>query len=124
MKTIVIISEDYIFLKLLEPILKKKTPDSKIIHCDSFEQVKSKVNKSDCHLIVADGVMSGVASFEIINYLRIVQRIVVPIFFISEVNNEYFKTKAYEVGASVYYTKPFNPFELTDAIVNSLKQEK
>jgi DNA-binding response OmpR family regulator len=122
MKTIVIISEDYILYKLFEPVLKNKMADSTILHFSSFEEVKTQIDKSKCDLIVADGVMSGVASFEIINYLRLEQRIIVPIFFISEVNIEYFQTKAFESGVSVYYNKPINPFEVSDAIVNALNK--
>lgn len=122
MKTIIIISEDYIFYKLFEPVLKNKIADCKIVYFNSFEQVKTQIDKNKCDLIVADGVMSGVASFEIINYLRLEKRIIVPIFFISEVNIEYFKTKAFESGVSVYYNKPINPYEVSDAIINALNK--
>ncbi len=122
MKTIVIISEDYIFYKLFEPVLKNKIADCNILHYSSFDEVKLQINNSKCDLIIADGVMSGVASFEIINYLRLEQRIIVPIFFISEVNIDYFRTKAFEAGVSIYYDKPINPFEVSDAIVNALNK--
>jgi len=122
MGQIAIISEDIIFTKLLETFLKIKIPESLIIHYSSFLEIKEKIDNANFDLILVDGIMAGVASFEIINYLRLSKKIISPIYFFSEVHLDYFKIKAYEIGVNYYYEKPFDHHAVIDDIVTNLVQ--
>lgn len=124
MKHIGIISEDIIFYKLLETFLIKKITDVSIAHFDSFSDISNRIDSTNNQIILIDGIMSGVASFEIITYLRYTKNISCPIFFFSEVGQEFFKTKAYFAGANRYYEKPFDHHTVTDEIIAELENQE
>ena len=120
MKKLAVISENIIFTKIMVSFLKRTIPECSIIHFSSFPQVKSTVNGDVYDGIIVDGIISGVASFEIIDYLRLQKNFICPIYFFSEVHANFFKSKAYETGVNYYYEKPFDPHKVTQDIVSSL----
>lgn len=120
MKKLALISENIIFTKIIVSFLKRKDPEFSIVHFSSFAEVKKKMGGEIFDGIIVDGIISGVASFEVINYLRLQKNFVCPIYFFSEVHADYFKSKAYEAGVNYYYEKPFDPHIVTQDIVSSL----
>jgi DNA-binding response OmpR family regulator len=109
MINVVIISKDIIFINLMQAMLWHKLPACNIFQFSSFPEVKDKIEGDMFDFIIVDGMVSGVASFEIVNFLRIEKKITTPIYFFSEVHSESFKSKAFETGVSNYYEKPFDP---------------
>lgn len=122
MKHIAIISENIIFIKLLGSFLDRKIPDSRITHFSSFSDIKEKIDQANFDLILVDGIISGVASFEIINYLRHEKKVISPVYYFSEARQDYIRVKAYEIGVNYYYEKPFDPHKVTNEMVNNLMQ--
>ncbi len=120
MKLIFIISEDYIFFAILNQFFKLEFPDCTIKGCSSFAEVQNNIKSHTPDLIISHGVMSGVASFEIVNYLRIEKKLKVPIFFVSEVRVHSFQLKAFEVGVNDFFEKPFDPYEIKEYISQAL----
>ena len=122
MGQIAIISENIIFFKHLRTFLNRKMPECAILQFSLFPYIKEKIDEGTFDLIVVDGIISGVGSFEIINYLRLEKKISSPICFFSDVRTDNFKAKAYESGVNYYYEKPFDPHVVTNDIVSSLLQ--
>jgi DNA-binding response OmpR family regulator len=120
MKRIAIITENIIFIKLLKSLLDRKIPDSHITHFSSFPDIKEQINQANFDLILVDGIISGVASFEIINYLRHEKKVISPVYYFSEARQDYIRVKAYEIGVNYYYEKPFDPHKVTNEIVTNL----
>lgn len=116
MPQIAIISENNIFTALLKSFIQKKFQECSIIVFCSFAELKEQIDYYNLDIIVADSIMSGTASFEIINFLRLEKKIVCPVYFFSEVHSEDFKSKAFETGVNYYYEKPFDPESVTDDI--------
>ena len=124
MKTIIIITEDYVFYKLLELPINGTIKNCRTVQCKSYEELKKDKNLSKYDLVILDGVLSGVASFEIVIHLRNEKKFLAPIYFISEVGVEYFRTKAFEAGITEYFTKPFDPFSVTEKIAQILRKSE
>jgi DNA-binding response OmpR family regulator len=119
MTQIAIISENLIFTKLLDSHLKRKLPECLITPFSSFSAIKEKIRRSDFRMIMVDGMISGVASFEIINYLRTRKKVNCPICFFSDVPNDYFKIRA-KKGVNYHYRKPFDAGRVTNEIAANL----
>jgi len=120
MKLVSIISEDYIFYAILNQFFKLEFPDCHVNGCSSFAEVQMCIKNRIPDLIISHGVMSGVASFEIVNYLRIEKKLKMPIFFVSEVRVHSFQLKAFEVGVNDFFEKPFDPYEMKEYIRQAL----
>jgi DNA-binding response OmpR family regulator len=116
MHLIAIISENLILTKLLDSHLKRKLPECLITRFSSFSAIEEKIRRSAFELIMVDGIISGMASFEIINYLRLEKKVICPIFFFSDTPNDYFKIKVNNKGVNYHYRKPFDARTVTDEI--------
>jgi DNA-binding response OmpR family regulator len=116
MYQIAIISENLIFTKLIDSHLKRKLPECLITRFSSFTAIKEKIRRSAFELIMVDGIISGMASFEIINYLRSRKKVICPICFFSDAPNDFFKIKANKKGVNYHYRKPFDALTVTNEI--------
>jgi DNA-binding response OmpR family regulator len=124
MHQIAIISENLIFSKLFDSYLKRKLPECLITRFSSFPAIKEKIRRGDFQMIMVDGIISGVASFEIINYLRLRKRVICPICFFSDTPNDYSKIKAHKNGVNYHYGKPFDARSVTNEIAAYLLQSQ
>jgi DNA-binding response OmpR family regulator len=122
MTQIAIISENLIFSKLLDTYLKRKVPECLITWFSSFALIKEKIRRTDFDMIMVDGFISGVESFEIIDFLRRRKRISCPICFFSDTYDDYLKIKANRNGINYHYRKPFDAHSVTSEIASRLVQ--
>lgn len=120
MHQIAIISENLIFSKLIDSHLKRKFPECSIARFSTFPVIKEKLRRSHFDLIMVDGIISGMAGFEIINYLRRRKRIICPICFFSDAPNDYTYIKANKIGVNYHYRKPFDAHMVTNEITTYL----
>ena len=116
MQQIAIISENLIFTKVLDAHLKRKLPEYLITRFSSFSAIEEKIRSSAFEMIMVDGVISGMASFEIINYLRLTKKVICPICFFSDAPNDFFKIIANKKGINYHYRKPFDANRVTNEI--------
>jgi DNA-binding response OmpR family regulator len=116
MHQIAIISENIIFTKLLDSYLRRKVSKCLIIQFSSFPDIKEIIDRTDFDLIIVDGIISGVASFEIVNYLRHDKKVICPIYYFSDAHNDFFKIKPYITGVNYHYKKPFDAHAVTNEI--------
>jgi DNA-binding response OmpR family regulator len=124
MTHIAIISENLIFSKLLDSYLKRKVPECMVTWFSSFSLIKEKIHRADFDMIMVDGFMSGVESFEIIDLLRRKKRIDCPICFFSDAYNDFLKIKANKNGINYHFRKPFDAHAVTSEIASYLVQSK
>lgn len=122
MTHIAIISENLIFSKLLDSYLKRKIPECMITWFSSFALIREKIRRNDFDMIMVDGFLSGVESFEIIDFLRRKKRISCPICFFSDAYDDYLKIKANKNGINYHFRKPFDAHTVTNEIASYLMQ--
>lgn len=73
-------------------------------------------------LILLDINMPGMNGYEVCQQLKVDQRTeIIPIIFISALNQMWDKVQAFSVGGSDYITKPFKAMEVIARIENQLK---
>lgn len=118
---IYIISEDPVFVRLIEVMLKHFSTNPRIEKLYSFIELKEKQISKSPDLIILEDIVSGAASLEVISFLRLSKRIICTIcFFCEDVYD--IKEKAIIRGANYCYNKPFNPREVVNEIVNNLNK--
>ncbi len=122
MTQIAIISENLIFSKLLDSYLKRKVPECIITWFASFALIKENIQRTHFDMIMVDGFISGVESYEIIDFLRRKKRIGCPICFFSDAYNDYLKIKANKNGINYHFRKPFDAHSVTSEIASYLVQ--
>jgi DNA-binding response OmpR family regulator len=120
MTQIAIISENLIFTKLFDAHLKRKLPECLITPFSSFPDIMKKIRRSDFHMIMVDGFISGMASSDIINYLRQRKKVICPICFFSDVPDDHFKIKTSKKSVNYHYRKPFDAQAVTNEIAAHL----
>jgi DNA-binding response OmpR family regulator len=120
MHQIAIISENLIFTKLIDAHLKRKLPECLISRFSSFPAIKEKIRRSAFQLIMVDGIISGMASFEIINYLRHEKKVICPICFFSDAPGDYFKIITNKKTVNYHYRKPFDAHTVTNEFATYL----
>jgi len=114
--TIVIITDDVLFVKLVESLLTRKIADLQIVLCASHQDLNEKFHDESCRLIIVDGGMSGLSSIEMLQYIRLKKHIVTPIWFFPEIQTVAYIQKSIEMGASRIIKKPFDPHKVTAEI--------
>ncbi len=120
--TIYVISEDVVFKALLNKILKLNLSTPLIVNYNSFSKVKSIVPGVRVDLIILDDVITGSASHEVVNLLRLEKRIPCPIYYFSYAEYEEEKKALYR-GANFFFNKPFNPGEIAQHIVYTINEK-
>lgn len=107
--SVAIISDDILFDNLLSPLIRQRINDVEITVCRNYIDINTKVENTQCDLIILDGGISHVSSIELIRYLRVKKQLVAPIWFFAEIQNPEYLQKAMELGASRIIKKPFDP---------------
>lgn len=118
--SIYIISEDLVFIRLIELLFNNKLPEPQIERISSFIELKKKQFNRPPDIIILDDFIIGAASVEVITFLRFNRRLECPVYLFCESVSD-LVNKAIERGANHYYTKPFKPLSVVDEIVDNLK---
>jgi DNA-binding response OmpR family regulator len=118
---IAIITDDMTFTMILLPLLSIKINRLQAAICESFSDIESKVDEQQVKLIIIDGGIKRFSSIEMIHYLRVKKRILVPIWFFPEIQTAEYLYKSKEMGANKIILKPFDPYQVTDDIEKLLE---
>ncbi len=117
MKSIItIISDDILFPHLFKLLLERKINNLEINVYSTFRDIDESQNINMSNLVLVDGGMRYISSIEVIQQIRVKQRIVVPIWFFTAIETEAYINKSKEMGASTIINKPFDPHKITDDI--------
>jgi len=113
MNTILLIDDDMIFHEMIKAYL----PEHQIISTYSGEE-GIEYTKDNCpDLILVDIQMEGIDGYETTRQLRTNDALNdTPIVFISTLNSDEDRMKAYGIGAYDYFSKPFNKTEFESKI--------
>ncbi len=115
---IYIISEDLMFIKLIETMLERFTIEANIEKISTFIEIVNKDYSNPPDIIILDDIISGATILEVISYLRLNKRLLSTICFFS-IDVYDIKTKAYERGVNYFYNKPFDPKAVVLEIINN-----
>jgi len=118
--SIIIITDDIIFPNLFEILLQRMIPELTIEICGSDKVICKKLNIDNYSLIILDGEVSKFSPTEILQHIRLISKIKVPIWFFPEIRTKAYIDKMYEMGVSRMITKPFDPYIITAEMVSSL----
>ncbi len=121
-KTILVIDDNEIILKMLEGVLNKVGYHTELAH-NGREGIEMVKNKS-FDLIITDVMMPYASGFEVISKLRehLEQRSV-PIIVISSITQEDSAIDSFNLGADEYIRKPIMMRELLIKIKKLLARE-
>jgi DNA-binding response OmpR family regulator len=110
--TILIISDDIIFIQLFTSYIEKERVDISIIKCENYQHIDEINDLSAIRLVFIDGNISTLSSIEVTRYMRINKKIIAPIWFFAEIITESYIYKVKEMGATQIIYKPFDPYEI------------
>ena len=113
-----IISEDYVLTVILRKILKSSLYRPAIYSLHSFSDVKSIKSGEVIDLILLDDLLSGAASHEVVNTLRLEKKVKCPIYYLSNSESKEEKKALYR-GANYLFKKPFKPEDLVQHIMTN-----
>lgn len=85
------------------------------------EQAISILDKEDFDIIISDIMMPFVSGFELLQILK-ERGTEAPILMLTSLNSENAESKAFDLGADDYMTKPFSPKDLTQRIKKLLNK--
>jgi len=115
---IYIISEDLMFIKLIETMLERFSVEPNIEKISTFIEIVNKDHSNPPDIIILDDIISGATILEVISYLRLNKRLLSTICFFS-IDVYDIKIKAYERGVNYFYNKPFDPKAVVIEIINN-----
>ena len=117
---ILIVDDSEINRMILSEILKN---DYDIIEADSGEKALELLQNEEYEfsLVLLDIVMSGIDGFEVLSYMNKYKLIEdTPVIMISAENSSDFITKAYDLGASDYVSRPFDETVVQRRVKNTI----
>ena len=120
--TLVIISDDVLFSNFFIPILKRKEINIVFETCSKMSELNEKCDKIKCDLILVDGALKSVSSFEMIQNIRLKKLISVPIWYFPEISTVEYIHKSKQIGVNRIIEKPFDPYVVADEILIELNK--
>lgn len=117
---IYVISEDLVFIKLIEVMFNNKLIEPQIESISSFIELKEKRFRIPTGIILLDDHITGASSLEVITFLRYNRRLECPIYLFCESASD-FSDKAMQRGANHCFFKPFKPRLVVNEIIDNLK---
>jgi DNA-binding response OmpR family regulator len=112
MKKILICEDDLAMMAIIEFTLKRD-PTLEVVKAADGKQAIEEINKNEFDVIITDVHMPFHTGLEIIEYIRTVKRLSIPILVLSVEGLEEIELQAFRLGADDYIIKPFNPIELS-----------
>jgi DNA-binding response OmpR family regulator len=115
-KKILVVDDDSVFLSTAELFLKD---EYEIYKANSGEEALNCLFNENLtpSLIMLDILMPNMDGWEVYNKIRAANAYKkLPVVFLTSVNEEAEKKRAYKVGAADYITKPFNLTDLRSRI--------
>ena len=76
-------------------------------------QACEKLDQNSYDLVMTDLLMPFLGGLELVNRIRNIMKLKVPIIILSTMGDENTIIEAFKLGADDYITKPFSPNELT-----------
>ena len=120
---IAIVDDDVTVLRMTVEMLAKK--NVQVVGCHTVDDLLDRMRKSDFDLIITDIMLGGMSGFDLLELLRsanIGNSKSVPLLAMTG-RTERSASDFIEAGFSGCLLKPFSYAELTQAIVNSIKED-
>ncbi len=117
-----IIGSDSIFNRVMYDSIIRRDNRVSIIIINSYEKYISLGGLLSFSMIICDSVIDGASPLEIVYELRFRDRYVNPIFMMEDSENKQNIIKAFSVGVSRVFQRPYDPLEISLQIVSILKE--
>lgn len=111
MKKVLVIEDERIMLKILEFRLKKE--GYLVLVAEDGKIGLELIEKEAPDLIITDIMMPYVSGLEIVNHVKNILKLPIPIIILSAVGLEKTVIEAFSLGADDFISKPFSPEELS-----------
>lgn len=113
-----IITDVPLFCNIFIPLLSNHK-DLTIDIYKSIDDIEKRMGIYPCHLILIDGEMSNVSSFEVLQYIRNTKCNKTEIWFFTGIQTEEYILQAMVIGANKIIYRPLDPI----AIANEIKEK-
>jgi len=121
-KKILIIEDEFPMRYLIEYQLKQNGYEVNLAKDGPTGLKEIEVNKPD--LVLLDVMMPGMDGFDVCKAIKSnPESADIPVIFITASEIEEYRTRAYDVGAAEYMTKPFEPEELVNQITAAINRK-
>ena len=115
---ILVVDDDISLAYAIQSYLSSK--ERKVFIVDGSVAAIKLLNLYKFHLVISDIVMPNHSGYDLLTYLRLHRSLSsMPFIFLTAKGMTIDRVKGYNLGCSVYLTKPFHPSELL-SIVNNL----
>lgn len=121
-KNIGIISDNPLFMNLSTALLNKYKKNTEIHIMNSYSKIEDYVNANDYNLFLIDGGITSISSMEAIQLLRLKKLNKSPIWFFPDILSESYIRRTYTIGVNRIIKKPFDPYKLSEEIINELNK--
>ena len=116
--TIAIISEDPQFVGSIEPLLKSRHENVRVIVCQSYEEIEETISSFDCQLVLVDGAIEYMSCFEAIIYLSRKSLYNSRIWFFPEIMSKSCIYKSKAMGVNHVISRTFDRHKITNEIIS------
>ena len=113
---IAIVTDVSLFSNIFIPLLRKENANIIIDICSSIDEIDEKFRRMSHDLILMDGGMTQLSSFEAIQHIRLSKQSNVPIWFFPEILTDQYLMKCKTMGVCRIIPKPFNPLKVCQEI--------
>ena len=110
MNKVLLIDDDATMLSMLKYKLEKAGYE--IETASDGEKGKEMITSFKPDVVVTDLMMPYVSGLELVEYVRTVLKLELPLIVLSSAGQEKTVVQAFEIGATDFVTKPFSPNEL------------
>lgn len=121
MHSIIIITDDIIFPHYFIYLLERYVTNVHVFICDSFIDIDDKLAKSRCKFIIIDDALTKLSSVDVIQHLRFVKYVPVPIWLFAESRPEDYIAKCLLMGVTRTIMKPFDSYEVCGDIKSLIR---
>ncbi len=117
-QTIVIITEDSAFSKLLEPLLNVRSQDIRVVICQSGEEIEETLSSFHCELVLIDGALKNMCCCDIIQYLNRKALFHIGIWFFTDTICKDYRYKLKALGVNRILCKSISQIKLNNEIAS------
>lgn len=118
-REILIVTNDNVFYLLLKTFIESM---SFYVKCHKIMDHRSLYEQSNelTSLIIVDGKMADISPIELIYRARYDYKLMVAIWFVSEINTSFYLKKVLEVGANKVISKPIDVDEFSKLVIKQV----
>lgn len=117
---ICIITSDEVFYSIFNAFLSRELRSAQIIKVGTMPELQVLKSFAD-GLVIIDAAIDDMRAIELIRILRSDLNVIAPVWFFALITNPRYAQKAFELGISRIFYRPFDPEVISQEAVNLIK---